>query len=358
MNASRFWNKVRSQDDWEKTRDLWDLGQLKIVDYGDESIGHGSYHYTLGDASRAYSPHKLRSFTRQLLYLPEMDVLIVFDQVVSIDPAFRKTWLLHGVNLPWVHGTGTPSSNGEETFGSASQFRLQEGEGELLVHTLLPVDHVTARRGGPGHEFWTPGDTSGGAWGSGRNWPLEPAEGGPLPTDAEELAMWRNFYGEDIKSIEHSNHRNVVPGSWRIEVSPAQPQLKDYFLHLFEIGDRGKTGRLTVELLRSAAVAGVGFAVTGEAGVAALFSPEEAKLDLLEATLPSFPCHSLWIGGLQVDRIYDLEIAGGNLASGDQPAPGVPLLSQQVRTNKHGIVRVKSGTSFFAPATRLRLHSL
>jgi hypothetical protein len=358
MDSSRFWNTVRSLDDWEKTRDLWDLGQLKIVDYADESSGHGSYHYALGDASRAYSPHKLRSFTRQLLYLPDMDVLIVFDHVVSIDPGFRKTWLLHGVNLPWVDGTGTPSSNGEETFGSASQFRLQEGEGEMLVHTLLPVDHVTARRGGPGHEFWTPGDTSGGAWGSGRNWLLDPAEGGPLPTDAEELAMWRKFYGEDIKSIERSNHRNVVPGSWRIEVSPAQPQLKDYFLHLFEIGDRGKTGRLTVELLRSAAVTGVGFTVTGEAGVAALFSPEEAKLDLLEATLPSFPCHTVWIGGLQVARIYDLEIAGGNLASGDEPAPGVPLLSQQVRANKHGIVRMKSGTTFFAPATRLRLHTL
>jgi len=24
MDSSRFWNTVRSRDDWEKTRDLWE----------------------------------------------------------------------------------------------------------------------------------------------------------------------------------------------------------------------------------------------------------------------------------------------------------------------------------------------
>jgi hypothetical protein len=137
------------------------------------------------------------------------------NRVVSTDPAFRKTWLLHGVNMPWIEWAGTPSSNGEDSFGNAGKFRLEEGEGEILVHTLLPANHVTARRGGAGYEFWTPGNTSGGAWGSGRNWPLEPAEGGSLPTDPVELAIWKKFYGDDIKSIEHSNHRNIVPGAYR-----------------------------------------------------------------------------------------------------------------------------------------------
>ena len=143
-----------------------------------------------------------------------------------------------------------------------------------LVHTLLPKDHVTSRRGGPGHEFWTPGNASGGAWGSGRNWELEPAEGGPLPTDPVELAMWKKFYGDEIKSIERSNRRNVVPGSWRIEVTPAQPQLEDLFLHVFEIGDRGKTGRVRVELLQGSNVAGAACAMTGESGIAALLSAQ------------------------------------------------------------------------------------
>jgi hypothetical protein len=253
---------------------------------------------------------------------------------VSTDPAFRKTWLLHGANMPWVEGTGTQSNNGEEAFGNASQFSLQEGEGEVLVHTLLPANRVTVRRGGAGHEFWTPGDANGGPWGSGRNWALEPAEGGPLPNDPVEHAMWEKFNDNNIQRIKRSNRRNVVPGSWRVEVSPSQPQLEDHFLHLFEIGDRGKTGRCSVELLHGLGIAGSGFSVTGEAGVAALFPSQEAPLDYVEVTLPSFPCHTLWIAGLEADRRYDLELAGSNLASGDAAAPGFPYVPRKfVRTS-------------------------
>ena len=100
MDSSRFWNTMRSREDWEKTRDLWDLGQMKIVDSSDDQSRGTAYHYAFGDATHAYSPHKLRAFTRQLLYLPGLDVLLVFDRVVSTDPSFRKTWLLHGVNMP------------------------------------------------------------------------------------------------------------------------------------------------------------------------------------------------------------------------------------------------------------------
>jgi hypothetical protein len=358
MDSSRFWNTLRSRDDWEKTRDLWDVGQMKIVDTADATKAEGGYHYALGDVTRAYSSHKLHTFTRQLLYLSEMDILLVLDRVVSVDPAFRKTWLLHGVNMPWVDGTATPASNGEEAFGNAPTFRFQEGEGEILVHTLLPQNHTTSRRGGTGHEFWTPGGTSGGAWGSGRNWALEPAEGGALPTDPVELAMWQKFYGNDIRNIERSNHRNVVPGSWRVEVSPSQPQLEDLFLHVFEIGDRGKTGKVSVELLSGAGIAGAGCAFAGKPGTAVLLPVQEASFSFLEATLPSFSCHTLLVAGLEADRRYDLELVGSNLSSGDAPAPGVPLQSQSVRANKNGVAQIRSDTNVFPSATRMRLRAL
>ena len=355
MDSSRFWNTIRSLEDWDKTRDIWDIGHLKVVDTVHGTKDQSGYHYALGDATRAYSPNKLRCFTRQLLYMPGIDVLLVFDRVVSMKPQFRKTWLLHGVNMPWVAGTETPSSNGEQIFDNASQFRFQEGGGEILVHTLLPVEHVTARRGTPGHEFWTPGDANGGAWGSGRSWPVEPAEGGPLPDDPVERAMWVKFWGKDIKRIEPSNRVNVVPGSWRVEVTPAHAQLEDHFLHLFEIDDRGKTGRLSVELLQGAGFAGAGCAVTGQSGVAVLFSAQDGPIQNVDVTLPSFPCHTLWIGGLEGDRIYNLDLSGGNVEPGATASPRVPLLSQQVRTNNHGIVQVHSGSIFFAAAGRLRL---
>jgi hypothetical protein len=170
--------------------------------------------------------------------------------------------------------------------------------------------------------------------------------------------MWEQFYDNDIPRIKRSNRRNVVPGSWRVEISPSQPQLEDHFLNLFEIGDRGKTGRLSVELLQGLGIAGAGCAVTGEAGVVALFPAGESPLNYVEVTLPSFPCHTIWIAGLVADRRYDLELAGSNLASGDAAAPGVPLRSQEVRANKHGVAQVKSGASFFPGASRMSLHAL
>lgn len=358
MDSSRYWNSIRSVEDWEKTRDLWDIGHLRIVDNVDEVSGHRGYHYALGDATRAYSAHKLRCFTRQLLYLPSLDTLLVFDRVVSTDPSFRKTWLLHGVNQPWISGTGTAANNGEETFGNAAQFRLQADEGETLVHTLLPLQHTTARRGGPGYEFWTPGNAKGGAWGTGRNWPMEPAAGGPLPTDPEELAMWKAFWGNETDRIEPSNHRNVVPGAWRIEVTPATPQLEDHFLHAFEINDRGKTGRLRTELIQGNGIAGAGCAMAGEAGLVALFPAQDKLLDYVEATLPTFACHTIWVAGLEPDRIYQLELAGSNMATGDAVAPGVPILSRETRANKRGVVHLQAESAPFTAGSRMRLHTI
>ena len=85
---------------------------------------------------------------------------------------------------------------------------------------------------------------------------------------------------------------------------------------------------------------------------------QEAALDFIEATLPSFPCHTLWIAGLGADRRYDLELVGSNLASGDAPAPGVPLRSLGVRANKHGVAQIRSGPSLFQAGSRMRLRGL
>src|SRR5215469_6378961 len=95
MDSSRFWNTIRSVEDWEKTRDLWDLARVEGVDTSDPR-----YCYAKGDATRAYSPSKIDHFTRDLLYLPAEDALIVFDDVRSTRPEFRKTWLLHTVEEP------------------------------------------------------------------------------------------------------------------------------------------------------------------------------------------------------------------------------------------------------------------
>ena len=234
MDSSRYWNTVRSPGDFDRTRDVWDIGSMRVLDYSPDQ-----YHYAMGDATKAYSENKLKRFTREILYAPAQKLLFVFDRVVSKKASFKKAWLLHGVNSPTVDQDAGHDMPEVKDFKDASTFRFREGSGELLVHSLLPRARVVTRRGGSGNDFYSPGDNVGGNWGSGENWPPEPEEGGPLPNDPALQHMWKTFWGNDFSKIQPSNRKNVVPGAWRIEVSPAHPAEDDFFLHVFEIGDVG-----------------------------------------------------------------------------------------------------------------------
>jgi Heparinase II/III-like protein len=332
MDSARFWNTVRSLDDWERTRDLWNLGVMRTVDYRP-----ASYHYALGDATAAYSATKLKRFTRELLYVPSSNILLVFDRVLSANPDFRKVWLLHGVNEPAFVASGRSGPHGATDYADASSFQFADADGELSVHCLLPEKRFVTKRGGPGNEFWTPGDERGGEWGSGENWPLEPSEGGPLPEDPRLCAMWKKFWGNDFKKIERSNRKNVVPGAWRVEVSPPTAAAEDHFLHLLEIGDRGTTGKHRVELLRGQNVAGAAF----ESGPMALFNTGTSPLIEGEVTLPAMTCKQLYLSGLKGNASYEVIFSGPNMTT---PAsivgPGIAVKTDHVRSNDRGILSI------------------
>lgn len=330
MNSARYWNTIRSRDDWERTRDLWDLGAMRVVDHVP-----GQYHYALGDASRAYSREKLRRFTREIVYVPAQGLLFIFDRVVSTNPTFHKAWLLHGVNPPSID-----QNDGQDTkdFTNANRFCFREGTGELLVHSLLPRARVVTRRGGPGNEFYAPGDDHGGLWGSGENWPLEPPEGAALPDDPKLRHMWKAFWGEDFNKILSSNRKHVVPGGWRIEVSPAEPAEEDFFLHVFEIGNRGATGQKRVQLLDGVNFHGAAF----ERGPMVLFSSAGPVINEGETSLPDLACNSLIITSLQPEAIYELNFGGLNVSpSPSAVLPGVSAGTLRLRANAKGIVRIE-----------------
>ncbi len=332
MDSARYWNTIRNAKDWERTRDLWDLGTMRAMDYVP-----GRYHYALGDATNAYSRSKLRCFTRELVYIPGNDVLFVFDRVVSTKPGFHKAWLLHGVTAPAVD-QDRQNQPGATDFPNANTFRFGNGNGELLVHSLLPKERVVTRRGGTGYEFYCPGNENSGTWDSGENWPMEPAEGGPLPTEPRLLHMWKAFWGQDLTKMERSNHKNVVPGSWRIEVSPARPAEEDFFLHILEIGNTGATGKKQVRLIDGFGMTGAGF----ESGPAVLFSSSGQAIGHAEVSLPAIACDSLLLTGLQPEALYELSFSGLNVS--DSPAPILPgVLKDVIRghANAKGVLRIE-----------------
>ena len=331
MDSSRYWNTVRSREDFDRTRDLWDTGRMEATDYV-----AGQYHYARGNATRAYQPSKLERFTRELVYTPGNNVLVVFDRVRSTDPNYKKVWLLHGVNQPRVEavGNGRNDGHGGTAYENATVFTYEDGQGRLRVHSLLPRERDLVKRGGPGWEFWTPGDEFGGAWGSGKNWPLDPAEGGPLPTDPYLRKMWKTFWGEDFNKLLPSNTRAVVPAAWRVEISPLRPAKEDLFLHVLEIGDRGDARNPKVELVDGSNLTGA----LVEGGTVAVFATIEGPVTDGELTIPDLETSSLLISGLKPNAKYELQMTGGRANWRGGLFNGVPIGTYIGDSNASGVL--------------------
>lgn len=111
---------------WFKLRELFDIADLLAAD------DHGEFYYTAGDATRAYSSHKLELFTRQIVFL-RPDTFVIFDRVTSTKPEFKKSWLLQAAKPPT---------------GQAPNLVVTNGQGRLFVQTLLPENPVVTLHSG------------------------------------------------------------------------------------------------------------------------------------------------------------------------------------------------------------------
>jgi hypothetical protein len=219
-------------------------------------------------------------------------------------------------------------------YANATVFTYEDGQGRLRVHSLLPREREVVRRGGPGWEFWTPGDEFGGGWGTGKNWPLDPAEGGPLPQDPYLRKMWKTFWGEDFNRLLSSNTRAVVPAKWRIEVSPAKEAKEDLFLHVMEIGDRADTRTCKIELVDGSNFTGALI----EGGTVALFATIDGQVTEGEVTIPDVETKTLLITGLRPHAKYELQMTGGRANWRGGLFNGVPVGMYIATTNGSGVL--------------------
>jgi hypothetical protein len=123
------------------------------------------YAYLLADLTSAYNTPgrdeggiggKVRSVRRELLYLFEENVLLVNDEVATVDPLFRVKWLLHTLDRPQAEGLrvlrGRADDGILETDAALADI---EAQGSFLrVHRLLPADGVVRLVGGPNHRYY------------------------------------------------------------------------------------------------------------------------------------------------------------------------------------------------------------
>jgi hypothetical protein len=209
-------NPSRIKDDGEMH---WETGAIIAFEHAPDF----SYCYVCGDATQAYNnpksvyaalgrknKPKMDLFTRSMVFL-DKKYLVVFDRVNTLDRSYRKAWLLHSVSKPAVGGNILRSQvpgHIEEFDGDTVIITWQNEEipipdprhpGRLIVKTYLPAKHYVRRVGGEGYEFWVLGKNR-----PPRQWPRP-------------------------KKVQG---RKSPVGSWRVEISPAEPAKFDNFLHL------------------------------------------------------------------------------------------------------------------------------
>lgn len=165
------------------------------------------YSLIQGDITAAYSD-KVGEVIRSFVFLHLHDArtpaaIVVFDRVVSSNPDFKKSWLLHTMEKPHNAGVQVTIDRSEHN-----------ERGRLVLNSLLPApDNLEIELiGGPGKEFW----------GYDCNFPNDQD-----PARAERSSM--------------------ELGAWRVEVSPRKASKEDLFLNVMQVTDRMDGQALAVE---------------------------------------------------------------------------------------------------------------
>jgi heparin/heparan-sulfate lyase len=164
-----------------------------------------------GDITDAYRK-KVRRVTRSFVFLNLRNrhvpaALVVFDRVVSANPAFRKYWLLHTLEEPRLD------------LNSALVDCTRHGNsGRLILDTLLPMANNAnlTKVGGPGKEFW----------------------------------VFGRDYTNDVDS-RRLERTSIEPGAWRIEVSPKAAAAENLFLNVMQVTDLRSPSRWPVHRLNA-----------------------------------------------------------------------------------------------------------
>jgi heparin/heparan-sulfate lyase len=164
------------------------------------------FSYAAGDATNAYGD-KCTEAVRQFIHL-QPDYFIVYDRVGAADPSYKKEWLLHTQNEPLING---------------KVLRADENKGRLFCETLLPKDAQWNLVGGPGKEFWA----------CGKNWDI----------DEKYLATMRKR--------KESTGKDALFGNWRLEVSPAQANADDRFLHVLTACEQTVEAPIKTQLIQT-----------------------------------------------------------------------------------------------------------
>ncbi len=165
---------------WQAQRADFERGQITAYQ------NTPGFLFVAADCTKAYNPAKLKSWVRQIVFL-RPGTFVILDRVVSTNPAFEKTWLLHS--------SGEPKINGQSVSIAGA-----EGKGTLSVQTLLP-QKATLR-----------------------------------------TVKGYTYHGQTFDE-EKSGQSDAAP-QWRLEVLPSTPATEDVFLHVLSTDGKPQAAKL------------------------------------------------------------------------------------------------------------------
>jgi hypothetical protein len=205
--------------------------------------------YAAGDATHSYPPQRVKSATRQFVYL-RPDTFVVFDRVTPAADDLDVIWNLHALYEPAWSGQRrlddslpadrqfviapdgktrqpNPLPGGRFVHTGDGTFTIDDRwpgmTGRLFVRPLLPVarDRTIRTIGGPWHDFEVSGVNYG-------------------PT-AETYGKRKGAHNK------HNRENSIGVGGWRIEISHDKPGGERQFLVVLYATDQTKAAMPPVE---------------------------------------------------------------------------------------------------------------
>ena len=281
---------------------------------------------------------------------PGARVLFVLDRVRSTDPVLSQG--LAAARRVGAEGRGRRRGRSRRRRAARStarraSSRFEDGAGPAArALACCPLEREVVVRGGPGCEFWTPGDEHGGAWGSGQNWPLDPARGrARCPTDPYLARCGRRSGARTSRGSRPRIAARWCPAAGAIEVSPGGGRARRRLPDVLEIGDRGGAAAAHRAASRGHR-ASAGAVVAGEAAVL-LGDRSRARCRRARPRCPTSPSAFLLVDGPRAAaRRYDAAAhlrlrARGRRCGGSRPRPTTRACIQTPWDGKDGRLRIR-----------------
>jgi hypothetical protein len=182
--------------EWQRKREIYHTGKIEkhlirdglIVAVSDITPAYTNAYS--GQETFSHRTRRVERLWRTFGYDAVDDVVVIFDQLRTTDPEFRKRWLLHTIEFP-------DSTDRSFSISNMSAGGTGHPGGRLEGHVLLPkTSHIRVIGG----------------------------------SKAAFLADGKN-YDEDGTLVKKSLKRsNLEPGAWRIEISPGDDSADALFL--------------------------------------------------------------------------------------------------------------------------------